>query len=89
MFKFTERGLEVFGGINELTDEDRMELSIDIAQKTALPSMLKVNGVWLQRSSMGMMDGGYRIHEEDEYDPITAAAQAIEEASSWEQLQPT
>lgn len=86
MFKFTERGLEEFGGINELTKDDLLTISEDIAVKSSLPNLQRVNGVWVQRTPMEMMEIGYRIHEEDDYDPIAEIGKTIEKAKTWQQL---
>lgn len=64
MFKCDESGLpyEAWPPI-KLTKADLETIATDISERTALPTLQKVNGVWQQRSSMETMDYGYRIHE--------------------------
>lgn len=87
MFKFTSKGLVEFGEVIELTDDDRLELSNDIGIKTALPTIAKKNGRWIQQSSTDMLDTGYRIYEEpedeDEEEHIT---EMLEMAKTWKQV---
>lgn len=87
MFKFTNEGLVEFGEVIELTEADRACIAADIAEKTAMPTMLKVNGIWQQRSSLSMLDGGYRIHEEqEEIDAIDRLNSDLDDLMVYRQL---
>ena len=60
----------------KLTKDDLQTIAEDIAEHTAMPTLSKVNGRWQQRSSLDMMDYGYRIHEEIEEDDALAQISA-------------
>jgi hypothetical protein len=77
MFKVDETGMpvEVWPQI-KLTEEDLKTIAVDIAEHTALPTMRKVNGIWQQRSSLDVMDYGYRIHEREEEEDALAQLDA-------------
>lgn len=87
MFKFTSKGLIELGEVIELTDDDRMELSTDIGRKTALPTMGKKNGRWIQQSSTDMLDSGYRIHEAPDVDEdAPSVTDMLAMAKTWKQV---
>jgi hypothetical protein len=89
MFKVDETGLpvEVWPPIT-LTKGDLETIATDIAEHTAMPSLRKVNGVWQQRSSLDVLDYGYRIHEPEEEEDVVAQMNAdLDERSLLLQLQ--
>lgn len=88
MFKCDENGLpiEVWPPIT-LTKDDLEIIAKDIAEHTTLPTLLKVGGVWKQRSSLDSMDYGYRIHEAlEEEDTLAQMNEDLDERSLMLQL---
>ena len=72
MFKVDEDGMpyEAWPPI-KLTKEDLETIAQDIEEHSRLPILTKVGGRWCQRSSMDVMEYGYRIHEaQDEEDAL-------------------
>jgi len=72
MFKVDENGVpfEAWPPI-KLTLADLKTIAQDIAERTQLPTLMKIGGRWCQRSSMDVMEGGYRIYEsQDEEDAL-------------------
>lgn len=87
MFKCTAAGVVEFGGINYLTKDDIQCIAEDIAERTAMPTLLKVNGIWQQRSSMDVLDYGYRIHEqEDEESAVAQLNSDLDDLAVYKQL---
>ncbi len=44
-----------------LTEEDRTIIAYIISNSTALPTVRKTNGLWVQQNTMDILEGGYRI----------------------------
>jgi hypothetical protein len=87
MFKCTSAGVIEFGGINHLTPEDIQCIADDIAERTSMPTLRKVNGVWQQRSSLDILDYGYRIHEpEEEESTIAQLNSDLDDLAVYKQL---
>lgn len=64
MFKVDDSGIpvEVWPPI-KLTEEDLETIKEDIINRTSAPTLQKVNGIWVQRTSTDIIGHGHRIYE--------------------------
>lgn len=83
MFKVDENGVpfEAWPPI-KLTMDDLETIARDIAERTQLPTLMKVGGRWCQRSNTDIIESGYRIYEtEDEEDTLAQINADLDEES--------